>query len=108
MTLELTFHSEANDELPYSTQTLFSHMMIEDGDDGKTVAVGFEEMMRANTLNMTDRPVSKMVVIGLPFKARKILKKDLYPCMVPGVDIVGLRSRCSSCNVLDTESPSLC
>jgi len=46
MTLELTFHSEANDELPYSTQTLFSHMMIEDGDDGKTVAVGFEEMAR--------------------------------------------------------------
>ena len=106
MTLELTFHSEANDELPYSTKTLFSHMMTEDGDDGKTIAVGFEEMMRSKTSNMTDRPVSKMV-IGLPFKARKILKKEIYPCLVSGVDIVGLRSRCSSCHNLDMESPSV-
>ena len=100
MTLELTLHSESNDELPYSTKTLFSHMMMEDGDDGKTIAVGFEEMMRSKTSNITDRPVSKMV-IGLPFKARKILKKEIYPCLVSGVDIVGLRSRCSSCHNLD-------
>ena len=104
MSLQLVFRNEANDDLPYGTKTIFQQLITAEPDDGRTIATDFEDMMRSRSDNMTIRPVS-MMIVPLPFRARTIVKKTIYPVFITGREISGLRSRCNTCNHLDTSTP---
>ena len=104
MSFQLVFRNEANDDLPNGTKTIFQQLITAEPDDGRIIATDFEDMMRSRSDNMTIRPVS-MMIVPLPFCARTIVKKTIYPVFITGREISGLRSRCNTCNHLDTSTP---
>jgi len=78
--------------------------MIASDHHGVTIAADYESTMRSRTDNMTDRPVSTML-IPLPFKGRSILKKSVILVFIEGFDIAGLQTPCSDCAFDDRATP---